>query len=223
MFGRATDTPKTNTLFRNKTIENDPYCTNHAPKRHKRTRDRRTLPRILFLVDKPEPTPLHMKRSPHYTDTSTVKTLPITPPVSKKTSFGIPSTLSVTSAQVSRLRHLKCGEETKVRLSIEKAKEWRLTQKHLKSSSGDRMKVKKEMKEVMKEMKEVMNCPEPRPLVWRQRSPTWPKHHSVDRRARSPVGLGFLAKYGKRRWWGGGRIPDPSSDPIMRLRIERLD
>jgi len=46
--------------------------------------------------------------------------------------------------------------------------------------------------------------------------------HSADRTPRSPVGLGFLDKYGKGRQGGDRWTPEPTESP-MALRIQRLD
>ena len=47
--------------------------------------------------------------------------------------------------------------------------------------------------------------------------------HSADRTARSPVGLGFLEKYGKGRRPGSRRTPEPTGEPLMAVRIHRLE
>jgi len=47
--------------------------------------------------------------------------------------------------------------------------------------------------------------------------------HSADRTPRSPVGLGFLEKYGKGRRPGGRRTPEPTGESLMAVRIRRLD
>jgi len=129
--------------------------------------------KFYFLLINAE-TPSYLKTSPHYPDTKTVKTPPITRTRRNQSSFGTPSTQIVNSTQNSVLRYQKCGEETKGRFPIERSKEWLLTQKPRKLWSGDRTKAKKEMKEVM-------NCPEPRPVVWRQRLPTWPDQIQLTR------------------------------------------
>jgi len=46
--------------------------------------------------------------------------------------------------------------------------------------------------------------------------------HSADRTHRSPVGLGFLDKYGKGRRAGGRRTHEPT-ESLMAIRIRRLD
>ena len=46
--------------------------------------------------------------------------------------------------------------------------------------------------------------------------------HSADRRPRSPVGLGFLDKYGKGRRPGGRRTPEPR-ESLMAVWIRRFD
>jgi len=46
--------------------------------------------------------------------------------------------------------------------------------------------------------------------------------HLADRRPRSPVGLGFLDKYGKGRRPGGRRTPEPR-ESLMAVLIRRLD
>jgi len=43
--------------------------------------------------------------------------------------------------------------------------------------------------------------------------------HSADRTPRSPVGLGFLDKYGKGRRPGGRRTPEPTGESLMAVRI----
>jgi len=45
--------------------------------------------------------------------------------------------------------------------------------------------------------------------------------HSADRTPRSPIGFGFLDKYGKRRRGGCRRTPEPS-ESLMAVRIRRL-
>ena len=45
---------------------------------------------------------------------------------------------------------------------------------------------------------------------------------AADRTPRSPVGLGFLDKYGKGRRGGGRRTPEPT-ESLMGVRIRRLD
>jgi len=47
--------------------------------------------------------------------------------------------------------------------------------------------------------------------------------HSADPTPRSPVGLGFLEKYGKGRRPGGRRTPEPTSESLMAGRIRRLE
>jgi len=47
--------------------------------------------------------------------------------------------------------------------------------------------------------------------------------HSADRTPRSPVGLGFLEKYGKGRRPGSRRTPEPTGEPLMAVRIHRLE
>jgi len=49
------------------------------------------------------------------------------------------------------------------------------------------------------------------------------RSHSADRTRRSPVGLGFLEKYGKGRRPGSGRTPEPTGEPLMAVRIRRLE
>jgi len=46
--------------------------------------------------------------------------------------------------------------------------------------------------------------------------------HAADRTPRSPIGMGFLAKYGAPRK-SGRRTPEPSSESLMAIRIQRLD
>jgi len=46
--------------------------------------------------------------------------------------------------------------------------------------------------------------------------------HSADRTPRSPVGMGFLAKYGPPRK-GGRRTPELPSESLMAIQIRRLD
>ena len=47
------------------------------------------------------------------------------------------------------------------------------------------------------------------------------RSHSADQTPRSPVGLGFLAKYGKAQRQGG-RTPEPTSESLMAVWIRRL-
>jgi len=49
------------------------------------------------------------------------------------------------------------------------------------------------------------------------------RSHSADRTPRSPVGLGFLEKYGKGRRPGGRRTPEPTGESLMTGRIQRLE
>jgi len=49
------------------------------------------------------------------------------------------------------------------------------------------------------------------------------RSHSADRTPRSPVGLGFLDKYGKGRRPGGRRTPEPTGESLMAGRIQRLE
>ena len=49
------------------------------------------------------------------------------------------------------------------------------------------------------------------------------RSHSADWRPRSPVGLGFLDKYGKGRRPGGRRTPEPTGESLMAVRIRKLD
>jgi len=46
--------------------------------------------------------------------------------------------------------------------------------------------------------------------------------HSADRTSCSPVRLGFLEKYRKRRWPGGRRTPEPTGKSLWAIRIRRL-
>jgi len=46
--------------------------------------------------------------------------------------------------------------------------------------------------------------------------------HLADRTPRSPVGLGFLDKYGKGQRGGGHRTPEPT-ESLMAVRIRRLN
>jgi len=46
--------------------------------------------------------------------------------------------------------------------------------------------------------------------------------HSADRTLRSPVGLGFLAKYGPPRR-SGRRTPEPTTESLMGFRIRKLE
>jgi len=48
------------------------------------------------------------------------------------------------------------------------------------------------------------------------------RSHSPDRTTRSPVGLGFLDKYGKGRRPGGRRTPEPTGESLMAVRIQTL-
>jgi len=47
--------------------------------------------------------------------------------------------------------------------------------------------------------------------------------HSADRTPCSPVGFGLLEKYGCERWLGGRRMPEPTVESFMAVRIRRLD
>jgi len=49
------------------------------------------------------------------------------------------------------------------------------------------------------------------------------RSHSAYRTPRSPVGLGFLAKYGKGRRPGGRGTPEPTGESLMAVRIRKLD
>ena len=47
--------------------------------------------------------------------------------------------------------------------------------------------------------------------------------HSADRMPRSPVGPGFMAKYGGRVQKHGRRTPEPTGESLMAIRIRRFD
>jgi len=49
------------------------------------------------------------------------------------------------------------------------------------------------------------------------------RSHSADRTPRSPVGLGCMEKYGKGRRPGSRRTPEPRGEPLMAVRIHRLE
>jgi len=49
------------------------------------------------------------------------------------------------------------------------------------------------------------------------------RSHSADQAPQSPVGLGFLVKYGRPKQGASRQTPEPASNSIMSLRIERLD
>ena len=49
------------------------------------------------------------------------------------------------------------------------------------------------------------------------------RSHSAGRTPRSPVGLGFLAKYGGKAPRGSRRTPEPTGESLMAVRIRRLD
>jgi len=49
------------------------------------------------------------------------------------------------------------------------------------------------------------------------------RSHSADRTPRSPVGLGFLEKYGKGPRPGSRRRPEPTGERLMAVRIHRLE
>jgi len=49
------------------------------------------------------------------------------------------------------------------------------------------------------------------------------RSHSAGRTPRSPVALGFLAKYGGKAPRGGRRTPEPTGESLMAVRIRRLD
>ena len=49
------------------------------------------------------------------------------------------------------------------------------------------------------------------------------RSHSADRTPRSPVGLGFLEKYGKGRRPRSRRTPEPTGEPLMAVQIHRLE
>jgi len=49
------------------------------------------------------------------------------------------------------------------------------------------------------------------------------RSHSADRTPRSPIGLGFLDKYGKGRHPGGRRTLEPTGESLMAVRIRRLE
>jgi len=49
------------------------------------------------------------------------------------------------------------------------------------------------------------------------------RSHSADRTPRSPVGLGFLDKYGKGRRPGGRRTPELPGESLMAVRIRKLE
>jgi len=49
------------------------------------------------------------------------------------------------------------------------------------------------------------------------------RSHSADRTPRSPVGLGFLDKYGKGRRPGGRRTLEPTGESLIAGRIQRLE
>jgi len=49
------------------------------------------------------------------------------------------------------------------------------------------------------------------------------RSHSADRTPRSPVGLGFLDKYGKGRRPGGRRTPEPTGKSLMAVRIRKVE
>jgi len=49
------------------------------------------------------------------------------------------------------------------------------------------------------------------------------RSHSADRTPGSPVGLGFLDKYGKGRRPGSRRTPEPMGESLMAIRIRKLD
>ena len=145
-----------------------------------------------------------------------MKTSPITPPQRNQTPFGTPSTQIVTSAEVSILRHQKCGEETKdkfpVKETIKRASnpnvpevmKWQKEEEEEGNEGGD------ELSQASAPSVETM-------VTHRVRS------YSAEWTPRSPVGLGFLAKYGKPRRGDGRWTPEPSSESRMRHRIERLD
>ena len=126
-----------------------------------------------------------------------MKTSPITPPQRNQTPFGTLSTQIVTSAEVSVLRHQKYWEETKdkfpVKETIERASnpnvpeviEWQQEEGEEGNERGD------ELSQASAPSVETMVTH----LV---------RSYSAERTPRSPVGLGFLAKYGKPRR-GDGR------------------
>jgi len=47
--------------------------------------------------------------------------------------------------------------------------------------------------------------------------------HSADRTPRSPVGVGFLERFGQTRRGGGRRTLEPRTESLMSTRIRRLD
>jgi len=47
--------------------------------------------------------------------------------------------------------------------------------------------------------------------------------HSADGTPRSPIGLGFLEKYGKGRRPGGHRTREPTGESCIAVRIRRVD
>jgi len=49
------------------------------------------------------------------------------------------------------------------------------------------------------------------------------RSHSADRTPLSPVGLGFMAKYGGKAQRGSRRTPEPTCESLMAVRIRRLD
>jgi len=49
------------------------------------------------------------------------------------------------------------------------------------------------------------------------------RSHSADWTPRSPVGLGFLQKYGKGRRPGSRPTPEPTGKPLTAVRIHRLE
>jgi len=49
------------------------------------------------------------------------------------------------------------------------------------------------------------------------------RSHSADWIPRSPVGLGFMAKYGVKAPRGSRRMPEPTGESLMAVRIRRLD
>jgi len=49
------------------------------------------------------------------------------------------------------------------------------------------------------------------------------RSHWADRTPRSPVGLGFMAKYGGKAPRGSRRTPEPTGESLMAVRIRRVD
>jgi len=68
-----------------------------------------------------------------------------------------------------------------------------------------------------------MNCPEPQPLVVETTGTHLARSHSADRAPGSPVGLGFMAKYGGRMQKHSRRTPEPTGEPLMTGRIRRFE